>query len=729
MRMLKYHTNAKKHIIKELVRQNKIQAKRDDLKRRINSTYKAEISSDEDKEIYALSLPEINIEDVLLETSSSDLLAGSDASNDSFLENENNINNNIYHDVENEIENDVENELHVEDEDSDSDRIAEMDYVVNDNDHQDNDLIIQFENDEQRGFYVLEALREWALEGGTLSMQMLDNLLLRLRLLFPVLPKSYKTLLQTPAYLGVQQQPDGSQLWYKGIRANLDNMLLAEYLNDNKSVIIDINIDGLPLSKSSKLKLWPILGYLVNTENEPFIISLYFGHHDPADVHSYLREFVNELEDLFENGYVWDGSTYPFKIRNYIFDAPARSLIKCCVSHGGYGACEKCTCVGEYVNDRVVYTDLNAPLRTDYSFITQEDPLHHVGRSILERVHTGMVSQFRLDPFHLVWHGAFKRLLMTWIQWNGPWKLNKYSRENISNNLIILKDFCPSDFCRPPRSLNDWKIYKGTEERRLCLYDGLLVFRDNLQENIYKNYLLLQAALYILSSPVHVNVLNNFANELLRTFIQHCIKLYGKRFVAYNIHSLCHLAQECAEHGSLENFSSFRFENRLKSIKSSLKSGYKPLQQVALRDLERTKAVKIKLKAKEKTVYLSHRHEDAEEQLPGTYYQCLSIDNVVLRTGIKDSCFCTTENVNILKNIVHQDRRIMLVCSKFQKMDNFYIYPLPSSRLGIVSVSEIDNERLVVQLQNIHAKCWLMPYFDNDSFLCVPLLHTMLLFQ
>lgn len=184
-----------------------------------------------------------------------------------------------------------------------------------------------------------------------------------------------------------------------------------------------------------------------------------------------------------------------------------------------------------------------------HTFIIQEDTFHHVGRSILERIDTGMVSQFRLDPLHLIWHGTFKRLLMIWMQWNGPWKLDRRSKENISNNLIFLKNFCPSDFCRPSRSINDWKMYKATEERRLCLYDGLLVFRDKLQENIYKNYLLLQAALYILFSPVHVNVLNNFANELLRNFIQHCINTYGKRFVVYNVHSLCHLAQECAEHG------------------------------------------------------------------------------------------------------------------------------------------------------------------------------------
>ncbi|XP_029162066.1 uncharacterized protein LOC114933620 isoform X1 [Nylanderia fulva] len=726
--------NTNKQIINELVRQCRNQRKLDDLRNRITTVYKTEASSDKevssDEEVSSNEkvssdeennemLPIPGIEDISLLETNSEVSTESDASIDQ-LENENMDDNNNYN-------NDNDSELHFEDENNDSEGSVEInDANRYSNDEENDDLMIEFENDEQRGRYVLKTLREWALEGGVLSMKKLNDLLRRLRVLFPILPKSYKTLLQTSRDLDIDRLPDGSQMWYKSIRTNLDNMLLDEYLNIYNSVIIDINMDGLPLSKSSKLKVWPILGYLVNTENEPFIIGLYFGDHDPVDIHFYLHKFVNELEDLLENGYIRDNCTYPFIIRNYVLDAPARSLVKRCVSHGGYGACEKCTCVGEYVADRIVYTNLNAPLRTDHSFIIQEDPLHHICRSILKRVDTGMVSQFRLDSFHLVWHGVFKRLWMVWMQWNGPWKLNKFSRKNISNNLNFLRDFCPSDFCRLPRSIDDWKMYKATEERRLCLYDGLLIFRNNLQENVYKNYLLLQAALYILSSPLHVNVLNDFANELLRAFIKHCIELYGKRFVVYNVHSLSHLAQECAEHGSLENFSSFMFENRLKSIKSSLKSGYKPLQQAVLRDLERVRAIKIKLKAKEKIIHLSHRHEDAEEQLPGTHFRCLSIDSMVLRIDIKNCCFCTTDgNVYILRNIVKQERRVMLVCNKFQDIGDFYTYPFPSSRLGIVRVSQIDDERFIVPLHDVHAKCWLMPYSD-DCFLCVPLLHTIL---
>jgi len=45
-------------------------------------------------------------------------------------------------------------------------------------------------------------------------------------------------------------------------------------------------MDGLPLSKSSPLKFWPILGYLVGTENmkQTFTIAIYFGKKDPNDL-------------------------------------------------------------------------------------------------------------------------------------------------------------------------------------------------------------------------------------------------------------------------------------------------------------------------------------------------------------------------------------------------------------------------------------------------------------
>lgn len=39
--------------------------------------------------------------------------------------------------------------------------------------------------------------------------------------------------------------------------------------------------------------------------------------------------------------------------------------------------------------------------------------------------------------------------------------------------------------------------------------------------------------------------MNDHANQLLRTFITHAATIYGNKFVVYNVHTLCHLAEEC----------------------------------------------------------------------------------------------------------------------------------------------------------------------------------------
>jgi len=212
--------------------------------------------------------------------------------------------------------------------------------------------------------------------------------------------------LSTPVNLEIREFNDGSQIWYKGIRRNLNITQLEPYLHKYGRIIIDINIDGLPLFKSSKAKFWPILSYLTMTKNASFIIAIYFEKTDPQDLDTYLGQYVNEVEDLLNNGYVFNNRRYSFQIRHYICDAPARSFVKCCIGHCGYASCEKCTIVGEWIEDRVVYINLDENLRTDYSFLQQTQPQHHKNHSILERINTGMVSQFRLDSLHLVHLGV-----------------------------------------------------------------------------------------------------------------------------------------------------------------------------------------------------------------------------------------------------------------------------------------------------------------------------------
>ncbi|XP_046394605.1 uncharacterized protein LOC124162203 [Ischnura elegans] len=596
-----------------------------------------------------------------------------------------------------------------------------------------------FHDEDDKVKYLLESLRKWGSSG--VPMRKIDELLFYLKPLYPILPSSYKTLFNTPKSIPIKSIGNG-KLWYRGIRESLNKILTWKYLHSHQEIIIDINIDGLPLHTSSRTEFWPILGCLAGKYQVPFPITVFCGKGKPENLNMFLNDFVKEAGELMEGGYEYDGRIFPFRIRHYILDAPARAFVKQCKGHTGYAACEKCTVIGEWVEDRVTYAELNCPLRTDESFQRRDQLEHHLHapgadiddhdngewRTPLEQIGTGMVSQFRLDSFHLVYGGVFKRLVGAWILWPGPWKLNRNAFSEISDKLVSIKSCFPCEFNRPPRNLQEWKLYKGTEWRRLLCYDGMLVFKHRaFNVNIYKQFLLLHCAIFILASPYHVQQNENIekAEELLEAFIKHCASTYGKRFISYNVHSLKHLGNECREHGALEEFSTFKFENKLKSLKESLRSGHKPLQQLAFRELQRDDRKKI-LSEPQNDVKLIHKLKNPFEDVPGIQYKKLKYHRITYNTKRKyDSC-CRTKSgdIIIIKNIVHsQEGKVILVGNKFLWQDDFYHYPLNSSKLGILKVNRLDGRTLHFDFNDVQSKCVLLPD-DDDGFLCIPLLHS-----
>ena len=92
---------------------------------------------------------------------------------------------------------------------------------------------------------------------------------------------------------------------------------------------MQINIDGLPLFKSSSSEFWPILCMLDQTEvKDPFVIGLCFGNGKPFSASSYLKPFVLECEKLQDEGLIFNGTHYHFRLSAIICDAPARAFVK-----------------------------------------------------------------------------------------------------------------------------------------------------------------------------------------------------------------------------------------------------------------------------------------------------------------------------------------------------------------------------------------------------------------
>lgn len=158
------------------------------------------------------------------------------------------------------------------------------------------------------------------------------------------LPTDARTLLKTPRKSETVPMMHGQYVHFdiaEGIRYIIETSGTVTRLPEE--IHLSFNIDGLPLTKSSKSQLWPILGCLRNFKNKSaFIIGAFHGYKKPPKAEVFLKYFVEEAERLVENGYTWKDTNSKFIIDCFICDAPGRAYISCIKSHGGYYACGKC---------------------------------------------------------------------------------------------------------------------------------------------------------------------------------------------------------------------------------------------------------------------------------------------------------------------------------------------------------------------------------------------------
>lgn len=97
------------------------------------------------------------------------------------------------------------------------------------------------------------------------------------------------------------------------------------------------------------------------------------------------------------------------------------------------------------------------------------------------------------------------------------------------------------------------------------------------------HFQVLHFTIRLLSSPVFYIQRKNQCQELIKFFLDEAISLFGPQIMTLNLHCLRHLTECAVNFGTLEDFSAFPFENFLGRLKRLLRSGNKPLAQVAKR--------------------------------------------------------------------------------------------------------------------------------------------------
>ncbi len=223
------------------------------------------------------------------------------------------------------------------------------------------------------------------------------------------LPTDSRTLLSTPRVIERQTKCGGEYIYY-GIEKGICRILL-QCPASTESIAVCINVDGVPLFKSSGAQFWPMLAKVDGFE--PFIVGLFSGSAKPEPLEDYIHDLVEEIMRLKEKGVQHNGRVVHVHIKAFICDAPARAFLKNITYHTGYSSCERCEEGGEWLG-KVVYNSKDTfPKRTDEKFsqlayITK----HQNGETPLIRAGIPCVTSFVLDYMHLVCLGVVRLLLL-----------------------------------------------------------------------------------------------------------------------------------------------------------------------------------------------------------------------------------------------------------------------------------------------------------------------------
>lgn len=476
----------------------------------------------------------------------------------------------------------------------DGEQVREIDDLLNNKDYEQARII----EEENRILDEAEQIRNWAIVNN-IKHKALNSLLaiLRTRLL-PELPKSSKTFLQTRgATYDIQEMEaaDNSvgEFVYLGI-ANGLKKCIREDLYENDKILLQVNVDGVPLFKSSKKQFWPILCKVFFDPDiyAPFPVAIYSGNAKPMSADKYLHDFVEELNQLFAEGIIMNGHRFDVKIHSFICDTPARSFLKGVKGHGGFWACERCEIKGERINRRTVYPEVNCLRRTERSFRLQTQIQHHRYQSPLLEIEppVDLVRTFVLDYMHLCCGGVMKKLTEFWISGKVETRLQRRNmlgsrqKHELSNLLVQLRKYIPSEFQRKTRDISHIAQWKATEYRFLLLYAGPVVLRGILKSRLYKHFLLFHSACRILCSNEYAFIYNAHAKAYLTSFFQAMGIIYGRQSQIINTHNLIHLADDVQNMNCiLSKMSAFPFESLLGRIKLLIRNANRPLAQVCRR--------------------------------------------------------------------------------------------------------------------------------------------------
>lgn len=534
------------------------------------------------------------------------------------------------------------------------------------------------------------------------------------------LPMDSRTLMKTPTSREVIDVSPGKYC-HIGVKTALD-YFLSSLKKCPSSITININIDGVPISRSSQSGFWTILIKVIEPNSSVLTVGVYHGYKKPKNFSNFLQPFADEMKVLMEN-YEYSNQRVEIKIGAFICDAPARAGCTGTKGHGAYFGCGRCSQEGEFLKNRMTFPEFDARLRTDVNFRDRENDSYHLYRSPFENLNLDMVTQFPIEYLHGVCLGPFKKLLRMWIAGDNVSRLSNYDIQRISDNFVSISRTQPSEFQRRLRPLSDSSYFKGSEFRTIGLYAGPFAFKNILSSDRYDNFMLLNVAITIFINEKLCQTLGHVAKALIKTFIESFMEIYGPHHIVFNMHNLFHMNDDVQKYGALDKYSAFAFESYMCKVKQILRKNNQSLAQICNRISELYQSPIVENRSSQ-FPELKKREKRKVNDTSEFIYKQIVFENFKIDFS-KRNCWFLTKNKEIICFEFCQilNGKILMFGAEILNKTNFYETPIESKYFDIYEAPNKKGISKLWGLDCISKKLWGMENIKDNTIVFFPLQH------
>nr|XP_049465985.1 uncharacterized protein LOC120952913 [Anopheles coluzzii] len=453
------------------------------------------------------------------------------------------------------------------------------------------------------------------------------------------------------------------------------------------------------------------------------VLGIFCGSSKPDNVEDYLRQLVDDLNRVMDQGVTINKTKIGIDLRVIIADSPARAFIKGVANFNAANGCIKCKIVGkkDKKTHRMVFEGTAEP-RTNKEFRQGDYEISHQKRPtpLLDIKDKDIIKILSIaDDLHLLHLGIAKKLGKGYAEGSlAPFpKWNEEDREEISK--ILAKTKLPAEINRAMRPLKYLAYWKGSEYRTFLNHISIALLRGRIHDDAYHHFKLFYVAITLFSSN-HFKNHWDYAEALLKQFVEDFGLIYGKSHITSNVHNLLHIAEDVREFGPLPTISSYPFESRLNFLKRLVRTGHRTLEQIVCRLTELNELEASE--SKEKMVYPIIKHKKDEVKLYIT-------DKFQLRKGDRNGWFLTKDNKLIRYSSVKQvPGSYIIEGHQLAETQPAFSYPNRSEVIYnyIGRVSDIPTDVVKVDLNNVKVKLVAVSVDDGESFYFSPLMHTLL---